>query len=152
MHIKRMIDVAVEKGDKLEMEKLNDIMVESIYMLKELDYSKYKDLEMKLHKLAYGNHLGEHLAKEWVSEMDNKDGTMGEKWSCDETESVRMQYNVNANKWDWYAVLNMMHSDYYEAGKPTDHYVKLAKDWIMDKDVADGKTLRYYMYVVDCAK
>ena len=27
-------------------------------------------------------------------------------------------------------------------------YVELAKDWISDKDVGDGKTLKYYMYVV----
>lgn len=27
-------------------------------------------------------------------------------------------------------------------------YVELAKDWISDKDVGDGKTLKYYMCVV----
>ena len=78
--------------------------------------------------------------------MENKDGTKGQHWSVDQTS----QYAGEFNKWDWYAVMNMMYSDYYNQKFDTNTYVELAKDWLNDKDVGYGKTLKYYMLVVNC--
>lgn len=58
------------------------------------------------------------------------------------------QFSVKADSNDWYAVLNMVYSDYYNAKFDTATYVQLAKDWIEDKDVTGCKTLKYYMYVI----
>ena len=44
----------------------------------------------------------------------------------------------------------MMYSDYYNQKFDTNKYIELAKDWLNDKDVGDGKTLKYYMLVVNC--
>ena len=76
--------------------------------------------------------------------MQNKDGTTGEHWSYEQTSPLAEQYD----KWDFYAVLNMIYSDYYNPRFDTNTYISLAKDWLNDKDVGSGKTLRYYMYVV----
>jgi hypothetical protein len=42
----------------------------------------------------------------------------------------------------------MVFSDYYNPKFDTNTYVELANDWIDDEDVGEGKTLKYYMYVV----
>ena len=76
--------------------------------------------------------------------MENKDGTTGEHWSMEQTSSLA----GNFNKADFYAVLNMMYSDYFNERFDTNVYVTLAKDWLDDPDVGECKTLKYYMFVV----
>lgn len=58
------------------------------------------------------------------------------------------QYAGRHNPADFFAVLNMMYSDYYNPSFDTSTYVKLAEDWLNDPDVGPGKTLKYYYYVV----
>lgn len=143
---KHLIKKIIENGKQTDMEYLEYLLDDFIHDLKTENYTKYKSLELDLYKIAYGKHLNEELALEWVSEMENKDGTKGQHWSVDQTS----QYAGEFNKWDWYAVMNMMYSDYYNQKFDTNTYVELAKDWLNDKDVGDGKTLKYYMLVVNC--
>ena len=52
------------------------------------------------------------------------------------------------NAWDWYYVMNMLYSDFYPIiGTDTAMYIKMAKLWIMDKDVEQGKAWRYFTEV-----
>lgn len=143
---KHLIKKIIENGKQTDMEYLEYLLDDFIHDLKTENYTKYKSLELDSYKMAYGEHLNEELALEWVSEMENKDGTKGQHWSVDQTS----QYAGEFNKWDWYAVMNMMYSDYYNQKFDTNTYVELAKDWFNDKDVGDGKTLKYYMLVVNC--
>ena len=143
---KHLIKKIIENGRQTDMEYLECLLDDFIHDLKTENYTKYKSLELDLYKTAYGEHLNEELALEWVSEMENKDGTKGQHWSVDQTS----QYAGEFNKWDWYAVMNMMYSDYYNQKFDTNTYIELAKDWLNDKDVGDGKTLKYYMLVVNC--
>lgn len=55
---------------------------------------------------------------------------------------------IHLDKSDFYAVLNMVYSDYYNPRFDTNTYVQLAIDWLNDKDVGGNKTLKYYMKVV----
>ena len=144
MHIKKMLDVIIEKDNHEDMEHLGDLFVELLEDLKHEDERYFKEIKYKLHKMAYGEHLTKDIAEHWVSCMENKDGTKGAHWSMEQTD----QYAGNHNKCDWYAVMNMMYSDYYSPSFDTATYVKLSKDWLDDKDVGDGKTLKYYYYVV----
>ena len=143
---KHLIKKIVENGRQTDMEYLECLLDDFVHDLKTENYTKYKSIELDLYKMAYGEHLNEELALEWVSEMENKDGTKGQHWSVDQTS----QYAGEFNKWDWYAVMNMMYSDYYNQKFDTNTYIELAKDWLNDKDVGDGKTLKYYMLVVNC--
>ena len=143
---KHLIKKIIENGRQTDMDYLECLLDDFIHDLKTENYTKYKSLELDLYKTAYGEHLNEELALEWVSEMENKDGTKGQHWSVDQTS----QYAGEFNKWDWYAVMNMMYSDYYNQKFDTNTYIELAKDWLNDKDVGDGKTLKYYMLVVNC--
>lgn len=143
MHIK-LIDKIIRDGSEEDMECLRKILIDLISNLEYTDYDKYKKIELKLYKRVYGDHLNEELAKSWVSEMENKDGTKGEHWTIEQTS----QYAGNYNKYDFYAVANMMRSDYYNPKLEETYYLQMAKDWLADKDVGDCKTLKYYMYVV----
>ena len=55
--------------------------------------------------------------------------------------------SIKCDPYDFYAVLNMMYSDYYNSKFDISMYVELAKDWIHDMDI-DDKILKYYYYVV----
>lgn len=63
-------------------------------------------------------------------------------------ENVRQQYAPHLDKSDFYAIANMVYSDYYNPRFDTNTYVQLAIDWLDDKDVGGNKTLKYYMKVV----
>ena len=143
MH-KRLIKEIIAKNSKADMDELEELVIDAICELKEKDYMLYKHIEYKLYKIVYGEHLNEDLAYKWVSHMENKDGTIGEHWAKSQTD----QYAGNYNKWDWYAAMNMVYSDYYNPKFDTTTYIDLAKDYISDKDVGEGKILKYYLYVV----
>lgn len=143
---KQLLKKIIQNGKSEDMEHLEFLLDDFIHDLKVEDYSKYKELEFDLYKRVYGEHLNEELAKKWVSEMKNKDGSTGGHWSVEQTT----QYAGNHNKWDWFAIMNMMFSDFGSSRFDTTTYVELANDWIKDKDVPEGKTLRYYLFVVNC--
>lgn len=146
--LKHDIRHIIEKGKAADMETLEDLFNEVVEDLRESDKELYCDILYKIHKIAYGGHLGEDLAKKWVSCMENKDGTKGGHWSWEETESVRKQYASQQEPSDFYAVVNMIYSDYYNPRFDTATYAQLAIDWLDDKDVGGCKTLKYYMKVV----
>ena len=145
MH-KKLLKKIIENGRTEDMEYLEHLLDELVYDLKVNVPTKYKHIKLELYKRVYGEHLNEELAREWVKEMQNKDGSTGEHWTYEQTS----QYAGNHNKCDWYAVMNMIWSDMFNPKFDTNTYIELANDWINDKDVEDGKTLRYYMYVVSC--
>lgn len=60
--------------------------------------------------------------------MSNKDGTHGPHWSIEQTRQVQRERNIAADEWDFYAILNMMYSDYYNPKFDTGTYIDLAKD------------------------
>ena len=143
MHTK-LIDKIISDGTNKDMEQLKDIFIKIVNDLKQKDYDEYKEVEHKLYKLVYGDNLSEELAHKWVKSMKNKDGTTGEHWSMEQTT----QYAGMHHKYDWYAIMNMMYSDYYSPRFDTNTYVELSKDWFNDKDTPKGKTLNYYLDIV----
>jgi hypothetical protein len=139
-----LIPKIIENSKHEDMVCLEKVMVEMVDRLKFVDPDMYKSVEHKLYKMVYGNHLSKELAHKWVSRMDNKDGTIGAHWSYDQTSQYAGSYDKN----DWYAVMNMMYSDYYNSRFELTTYVEMAKDWFADKDGSDGKTLNYYLNII----
>lgn len=116
-------------------------------------------LKIERHETMYGPHFNEECALKAVSKMENEDGSRGEHWSLEETTSIANQYGINLkgekyNKYDWYVALNMIRSDYYRAVvtmTSSDHikyFVELAKAWLNDKDIEEGKMWYYYCYIM----
>lgn len=127
-----------------DIHTLRECLIHAIDKIKILDEDLYDDFELSLYRKAYGDHVSENLAHHWVESLRNKDGTTGPHWSKSQTDSYAGSFDKN----DWYVVLNMMYSDYYSPKFDTSTYLELAKDWLSDKDTAEGKLLNYYMYVI----
>lgn len=91
--------------------------------------------------------------------MENEDGTKGPHWTVEETTSVANQMGINLksekhNKWDWFVAMNMIYSDFYKAvvamtgSANTKYFAELAKAWLCDKDISEGKMWHYYVYIM----
>lgn len=146
--MKKLLDAIIAKGRQEDMECLRDIFLSLVRDKKEHDPMWYKGIVYKLHIMAYGGHLTEHEAHKWVDKMENKEGSTGGHWTYEQTESVRQQFAPELDPCDFYAVLNMEYSDYFDERYDDMYYIKRAKDFLNDKDAAPGKALRYYLYIV----
>lgn len=111
------------------------------------------------HERMYGPHFNEECATKVVAKMENEDGTTGQHWTINDTTTVANQYGISFdprkyNKYDWYVAMNMVYSDYYKFIINTLHsnnikyFVDLAKAWLEDKDIDEGKMWYYYKYVM----
>lgn len=94
--------------------------------------------------LLLNPHFTEETAKYVVSKMMNKDGSMGEHWTYEQTTGVLKSEGYHFTEPDWYYVLNMIYSDYYKSGRTTDTYTELAYDFLADSDAPGCKAKKYY--------
>ena len=153
MNLKEIMDsVKNTPNSKEVMTEWQDIIIRLMNELKGMNPNVYQRFYDKFYRSVFGDHFSEELAMKAVMNMENIDGSKGEHWTIEQTTSVAKQYGVvfgTFNKYDWYYVLNMMYSDYYKLfNSSTDTYVKLAKAWLEDPDVEEGKAYRYYKEVV----
>lgn len=96
--------------------------------------------------------MDKHTAKEWAEHMKNADGTTGAHWTMEQTDQVMKQYGIQCEPAEFFAVMNMMYSDYCEVLKKfgvnkMDFYAEMAKAFICDEDAQPDKTERYYEYI-----
>lgn len=115
--------------------------------------------KIEKHERMYGPHFNEVMAMKAISKMQNEDGTVGQHWSLPEAVQLANRYGISLsterfNKYDWFVALNMIYSDYcaiirnIQISDPTKFFVELAKYWIKDKDVDEGKMWYYFKYVM----
>lgn len=88
--------------------------------------------------MVNGSRFDRESAMFAVSEMVNEDGTKGQHWTVEETNSVVTNNSVyfdKFNEYDWFYVMNIIYSDFFKAvGDNLSMYVVLSKSWIMDAD------------------
>lgn len=116
----------------------------------------HRIFRVKAYEAEHGPHFNEEHARKAVSKMENEDGTRGPHWSVEETTALASQYGINLgsrfNRYDWFVALNMVYSDYYKViismtnSNSTKHFVELAKAWINDKDIDEGKMLKLALH------
>ncbi len=150
MHIKEYIKKIVDDGNKENMECLSDMLDESIYKVKECDYDWFCKKKMELYVMAYGKVLTKEMAEEIIVDML----PYHMRWSLEETEDVRKAYDLSdIRDIDFWIVLNAEYNDNKEtveyfipddSEKQLDMYVRLAKDFIKDKDAKEGKVFTYF--------
>lgn len=105
-----------------------------------------------LHVLLWDAHFTKDTAIYAVSCMENSDNTVGEKVTKEVTDKWYKAYGFNGdtfNDWDWYYVVNMVFSDYGTLYDNEESLSLIAKAWICDKDVPEGKAFRYWGKVVN---
>lgn len=121
-----------------ELEVLKNLLVTKHFLGKELSET---------------SKMSEETAREWVSKMENTDGTTGAHWTIDATTAVRDKLGLkHICKYEFWAVMNSLYSDYGKTLAKTNAtpeiYGELARDWIEDDDAVKAKASAYYRYVV----
>lgn len=116
-----------------------------------------------MHHMAYAEHtrhseihlpvFNRQMAEDWVSGMENADGTKGPHWTMEQTSKVMNDHKADCDPVLWWAIMNSLYSDYCVALKQNnastvETYVCLAKAWIHDEDAVPDKAAAYYTNVV----
>ena len=141
MDVEKIIEVIVDNGRVEDMEKLSDILEDTIEILEEYYPEKYKKYEMKLYEMAYGCVLTKDMAEEIVKKMK----PYGEKWSIEETAQMQRSYDMNMRDIDFYVVINSAYNDYNDLFRDdTDKYIRFTYDFINDEDAKQDKVYLYY--------
>lgn len=136
------IEKIIESNSKEKMEQLKEVLVDAISYLKDNDYDKYRSIECKLYEIVEGKKLNEQKAKEWVENMKP-----AYKWTMQDTNQVRDSYRIEIPQTDFYALMNMLYTDYNNAiGDNVETYVKLAQDWYFDEDSSKQGSEKLYCY------
>lgn len=116
---------------------------------------KINDLFMELYREKYGDHITRELAESIVHDFAVNDGSgaeSGEHWTYDDCKAMGDKVGVNwekVSKCEYYAVLNMVYSDYGQTirkhGLADTFMGELARDWFTDADAKPDKTFKYFM-------
>lgn len=117
---------------------------------KDNDGFAWQDIDAEHHP----EHLSKADAESWVSRMKNSDGTVGAHWTFEQTQDVAKQRNITCDPNDFWAVMNMMYSDYCQVAKRQSvdtpgFYADMAKAFLEDTDAVDGKAYLYWDCIAD---
>ena len=104
-------------------------------------------MEMKLYKMAYGNHLNKSMAEEIVHKMR----PFGEHWRFEETRNLQRQRGINdIDEVEFYIVINSAYNDYKDLfNKDLESYMRFTIDFIKDEDAKQDKVFIYYTQIVE---
>ena len=104
-------------------------------------------------------HMTREMAEEWVDRLEGSDPAKphGGKWSAEQIKPVAQKYGIPTEGerfWEFYAVMNMLYSDYYGVAKKynalnADFFADMAMAFISDKDAVENKVAAYYEAVVE---
>lgn len=117
---------------------------------KDNDGFAWQDIDAEHHP----EHLSKADAELWTSHMKNSDGTVGAHWTFEQTQDVAKQRNITCDQNDFWAVMNMMYSDYCQVAKRQSvdtpgFYADMAKAFLEDTDAVDGKAYLYWDCIAD---
>ncbi len=140
MKIKEYIAKIIANGNHIE--ELSDMFDDAIIKLKEYNPECYKKYKLKLLGMANNYKFDKDSAKEIVEDMK----PLGEVWTMSTTNSIKSQYGINADDYDFYIVINSLVNDYYNIISKDDVeiYVKMANAFINDEDAKKDKVWTYF--------
>ncbi len=143
MDIEEYIERIVDNGKIEDMEELSDMLEDTMEIIKDYDEKCYKEFEMKLYKMAYGNHLNKSMAQDIVNKMR----PYGMRWNIEETESMQRQRGIeDIPKADFFVVINSAYNDYKDIfGEDLEGYIRFTIDFIKDEDAKEGKIFKYFV-------
>lgn len=105
-----------------------------------------------------GEAMTRENAEHWVAGMKNEDPSkpIGGKWTPEQVKPIAAKYGIPMDGekfWEFYAVMNAMHSDYYAVAKKyntmtQEFFADMARAFINDKDSVNSKTRMYYEHIV----
>lgn len=142
MDIEEYIKKIVENGRIEDMDRLSDMLEDTLEIIKEYDENCYKEYELELYKMAYGDNLNREMAKEIVEKMR----PYGMRWAIEETTELQRQRGINdIPENDFFVVMNSAYNDYKDIfGEDVESYIRFTIDFIKDEDAKDGKVFFYF--------
>lgn len=147
MEIEDYIEKIVDNGRVEDMKELSDMLEDTMEIINKYDEQCYKEMEMKLYKMAYGNVLSRKMAEEIVYKMRPS----GMRWTFEETKDLQRQYGVdNINSVDFFIVMNSAYNDYRDLFQDNvEDYMKFTIDFIEDEDAKQDKVFLYFTQIVE---
>lgn len=145
MDIEEYIEKIIDNGKIEDMRALSDMLEDTLEIIKDYDKQCYKDFEIELYKMAYGNHLNKSMAEEIVHKMK----PFGEKWSFAETRRMQDERGLNdIAPEDFYIVLNSAYNDFENLFNDNiEMYIRYTIDFIEDEDARKDKVFIYYLMI-----
>jgi hypothetical protein len=143
MH-KKLLSKMRERASQEDVEALADVVGMSLDKMKEEHPQFYAHLECLLYEALYGKVLTEEKAMEWVRNM----APVGQHWTKEETTDAMRNLGYTFDPIEFYAISNMEYNDQYELVKDDETLaLKLAHNWLKDKDAVEHKAYEYYKYI-----
>ena len=139
--MKEYLERIVNNSKKEDMDCLGDILIDSLYSLKESDYEKFRKYKNKIKGMAYEYKVDAELAHEIVEDMK----PLGEYWSI---ETIASAIGNDTHRLeDMYVVMNSLANDYKDVVSldEAETYVKMAHAWLDDVDAKRNKLWKYFM-------
>ena len=142
MDIEEYIEKIVDNGKIEDMETLSDLLEGTLEIIKDYDKECYKEMEMKLYKMAYGNHLNKSMAEEIVNNMR----PFGKRWSLEESKKIQEQRGIkDIDPIEFFVVMNSAYNDYKDIfSEDIEGYIRFTIDFIKDEDAKQDKVFIYY--------
>ena len=147
MDIEEYIEKIIDNGKIEDMQELSDMLEDTMEIIKDYDKECYKEFEMKLYKMAYGNHLNKSMAEEIVHKMR----PYQERWSFEETRNLQRQRGINdIDECEFYVVINSAYNDYKDLfDEDIESYIRFTIDFIKDEDAKKDKVFIYFTQIVE---
>jgi hypothetical protein len=146
MNIRKYIRKIVDDGSQQEMEKLADILVDSLEYIKKYDDELYNKEAMCIYLMANENQIDRDLAEVIVSNMR----PYSQRWSYEEISKIQNDYGLdNYRTEDVYLVMNQGFNDYRDKllGDDITNYVKYTDAFIDDEDSVKDKITKYFTII-----
>ena len=142
MDIEEYIEKIVDNGKIEDMETLSDLLEDTMEIIKDYDEKCYKDFEMKLYEMAYGNHLNKSMAQDIVNKMR----PYGQRWSYEESRNLQEQRGIkDIDPIEFFVVMNSAYNDYKDLfNEDLESYMRFTIDFIKDEDAKQDKVFIYY--------
>lgn len=146
MDIEEYIERIVDNGKIEDMETLSELLEDTMEIIKDYDKECYKKFEMKLYKMAYGNHLNKSMAQDIVNKMR----PYAQRWSYEESRNLQEQRGINdIDPIEFFVVLNSAYNDYKDIfSEDVEGYIRFTIDFIKDEDAKEGKVFKYFTEIV----
>lgn len=143
MDIEEYIERIVDNGKIEDMEELSDMLEDTMEIIKDYDKECYKEMEMKLYKMAYGSHLNKSMAQDIVNKMR----PFGERFNYEETRKLQEQRGINdIDPIEFFVVINSAYNDYKDIfSEDIEGYIRFTIDFIKDEDAKPNKVFNYFM-------
>lgn len=137
------IQIIIDNGNIEDMYELSNILTEAVEHLEKCNPKKFRELKIKIHKMAFGDHLDRETAEEIVANMR----PYGKKWTYEQIVDLQNEKGLNnICSPDFFTVMNQGYNDYINLfEEDIDNYITYTLDFIEDEDAKPGKVVDYFL-------